>query len=138
MARGRPHEPPEWAAPCHVRTCGGDESYGDSRAHQRTFPARRAATALFLRPPDPVDPGPDLSERESIATRHPHGATDRQDDGAGWGNSTTEGLVARLRSGVERRQALDRLRRRRGSLGLVTGAAGGGPSFSMLGLSLER
>src|SRR6187551_2097035 len=33
-------------------------------------------------------------ERElaaSSATRHPHGATNRQDDGARWGNSTTEG-----------------------------------------------
>ena len=60
------------------------------------------------------------------ATRHPHGATNLQDDGARWGNSTTEGsgvtspIGSRARSGAsalaaaEQRLGLgDRSRRRR-------------------------
>ncbi len=79
---------------------------------------------------------PDLTTQ--LATRHPHGAIDRQDDGAGWGTRRPKELVARLRSGVEHRQARGRFRRRGKGWGLVTGAAGGGPSLSMLGLSLGR
>src|SRR5689334_2980258 len=72
------------------------------------------------------------------ATRHPHGATDRQDDGAGWESSTTKGLIACARRRVEMCQARGRFRRRSRGVGLVTGAAGGGPSFSMLGLRRGR
>jgi excisionase family DNA binding protein len=56
----------------------------------------------------------------------------------GGGTQRPKEVVSRLRSGVERGQARARLRRRSSGLGLVTGAAGGGPSLSMLGLRRER
>ncbi|HTQ06145.1 MAG TPA: hypothetical protein VMI54_19925, partial [Polyangiaceae bacterium] len=56
---------------------------------------------------NPKDP----NRRNPGATRHPHGATDRQDDGAGWESSTTKDLIACARRRVEARQGRERFRR---------------------------
>src|SRR3954470_3878428 len=56
----------------------------------------------------------------------------------GGGTQRPKEVVSRLGSGVEGRQGRARLWRRRSGLGLVTGAEGGGPSLSTLGLRRER
>ena len=56
----------------------------------------------------------------------------------GGGTQRPKEVVSRLGSGVERRQGRARLWRRSSGLGLITGAEGGGPSLSMLGLRRER
>src|SRR6187402_385664 len=56
----------------------------------------------------------------------------------GGGTQRPKEVVSRLGSGVERGQGRARLWRRRSGLGLVTGAEGGGPSLSTLGLRRER
>ncbi len=77
-----------------------------------------------------------------LANRHPHGATNRQDDGSRW---KLDDQVPSAQSGARRRappkdpSTGSCYRRRRPIVGgLTTGAAGGGPSFSTLGFSLGR
>ncbi len=104
----------------------------------RLFKTPRRAPGTSIRPSTTRPAACRGGSSSTPATRHPHGATDRQDDGAGWESSTTENLMTCGRRRVETCQGRERFRRRSRGLGLVTGAEGGGPSFSMSGLSRGR
>ena len=81
------------------------------------------------------------NESESGAIRHPHGASDRQDQGTRRRGRATVLLMPRLDGPrrAHRGEAEECHRRRRGGgFFFTTGAAGGGPSFSTLGFNRDR